>query len=61
MEWIKLGSKLERKSQRPIDFMEVFQLKDTLAIPKSVQKSSDVTKLKSQNSKIRFLVVHDVI
>ena len=27
MEWIKLGSKLERKSKRPINFMEVFQIK----------------------------------
>ena len=37
------------------------KFKDTLAMPKSVKKSSGVAKLKSQNSKIRFPVVHDVI
>ena len=36
-------------------------VKDTLAIPKSVKKSSAFTKLRSQNSKIRFSVIHDVI
>ena len=39
----------------------VAKLKDTLAIPKSVKKSSGYTKLRSQNSEIRFLVFHDVI
>ena len=41
--------------------MKIYFLKDTLAIPKSVKKSSGVTKLKSHNSEIRFPVVHDVI
>ena len=36
-------------------------LKDTLAIPKSLKKSPDFPKSKSQISEIRFSVVHDVI
>ena len=36
-------------------------IKDTLAIPKSVKKSPGFTKLRSQNSEIRFPVIHDVI
>ena len=35
--------------------------KDTLAIPKSLKKSPDFTKSRSQISEIRFSVVHDVI
>ena len=36
-------------------------LKDTLVIPKSVKKSPGFAKLRSQNSKMRFSVVDDVI
>ena len=35
-------------------------LKDTLAIPKSVKKSPGFPKSRPQNSEIRFSVVHDV-
>ena len=35
--------------------------KDTLVIPKSVKRSPGFTKLRSQNSEMRFSVVHDVI
>ena len=36
-------------------------LKDTIAISKSVKKTLGLTKLRSQNSEIRFSIVHDVI
>ena len=35
--------------------------KDTLVIPKSIKRSPGFTKLRSQNSEMRFSVVHDVI
>ena len=40
---------------------QFLNLKDTLAIPKFIKKSLLLTKLKSENSKMRFPVVHDVI
>ena len=42
-------------------YNRLLKLKDTLDIPKTVKKSPGLTKLRSQNLKIKFLVVHDVI
>ena len=44
-----------------VNLANFLAFKDTLAIPKSVKKSPGLTKMRLQNSKIMFSVVHDVI